>query len=142
MTAITHGERFKLSDYSGSRGIGMAHVRTAQLVREQGVAALAAKLDATLAKVADAGPDGYVLGAPSELDALTALRRMGLVFRAIEETTEVGVGGIELSRWRYLLTDAGKAKLDGTLVKPEPRLDAEEASEAMLAKRAELAEGR
>lgn len=62
--------------------------------------------DALLAAVAQAEPEGYLPSALAERPRLDLLIRLGLVEREEETGGPYGV-----SRWRYRLTDAGKARL-------------------------------
>lgn len=101
-----------------------------------------------LARVEAAEPEGYLPGSDAsvgcgfDLDALNALRRLGLVVREIESPPDAPeIAGVKAQRFRYFLSARGKAKLDGTLAEHEPILDATDATDEMLARRAEL-EGR
>jgi hypothetical protein len=106
---------------------------------------------AGLARVESAGDAGYLPGSVAGLEAgtdavtLLALCRMGLVCREIETPDDAPeIAGVKATRWRYRITDAGRAMLRGEDVDagPAPILDAEEVTDDMAAKRAELAAGR
>jgi hypothetical protein len=107
--------------------------------------AAAAQGMAALARVSEAGDAGYLPGSGTEAQVVIALCRMRLVTREIETPDDAPeIAGVKATRWRYRITDAGRRMLNGEDVDagPAPILDAEEVTDDMAAKRAELAAGR
>ena len=107
--------------------------------------AAAAQGMAALARVSEAGDAGFLPGSGMEAQVVIALCRMRLVTREIETPDDAPeIAGVKATRWRYRITDAGRRMLNGEDVDagPAPILDAEEVTDDMAAKRAELAAGR
>lgn len=102
---------------------------------------------AALERIATGGEAGYlpgsVRGVEAGIDAvsLLALCRMGLCRREIEAPPDAPeINGVKARQWRYHLTDRGRAMLAGTATpEPEPLIDAEATTPAMLERRAALA---
>lgn len=104
------------------------------------------QLAETLARVEAAEPEGYLPGSDAsvgcgfDLDALSALRRLGLIVREIESPPDAPeIAGVKATRYRYFVTERGRAKLDGTLAEHEPILDADVVTDRMATKRRQLA---
>ncbi len=132
-------ERFRLADYRPQAGASLRGLRARS---RYGDSTAEQQLRDMLAKVEQAGDEGYWIVNAWELDILNAAKKFGLVVRtAAFDGPEMtaAFGRPKAGRWRWTLSPKGKAMVAGEeLAEPAP-LDADVVTDRMATKRRELA---